>query len=572
MATVPFMIQNMTYRHLMEAGNTYRVPPFQRNYAWGEDEWDDLWQDIVGLPLDDAEQSHFMGFLVLHAQESRHFSIIDGQQRLTTLSILILSAISLLRDMASNGENTELNTQRGKLFFDSYIGNINSKTMAVSAKLTLNQYNNIYYKNYLAALDDLPSMGRNESEILMRQAFFWFKGQLQAFCAKDTDRGAHIADLVDTVADKLFFSAVTVSSDSNAFVLFETLNARGVRLSATDLLKNYLYSCIDDDHMESPVALRDLETTWLHITSCLGEDSFADFLRIFWNSCNRIVRKNALFKTLSREIREPRKAFVLLKNLDRAAPVYAALRSPYDIGWNSREEAALEALQIFDNAAPLSLLLTCHKVFFSSSRQTFTRIVEAAAGIAFRSSIVGNMAFNEQERVYNDVALKILAQEYTSEKQIINALKPLYPDDELFRLSFSKKSIPTMTSKSKKLVRYILFKLEKHRSNISFEPFNEQYTIEHIFPVNPSEGWTVAEFRQMQRMVFRLGNMTLLEAASNRAVGNSSYKQKREVYKTSVFQTTRVIAEYYGEWCADTIGKRQKHMADIAVQIWKVRF
>ena len=86
MATVPFMIQNMTYRHLMEAGNTYRVPPFQRNYAWGEDEWDDLWQDIIGLPLDDAEQSHFMGFLVLHAQESRHFSIIDGQQRLTTLS------------------------------------------------------------------------------------------------------------------------------------------------------------------------------------------------------------------------------------------------------------------------------------------------------------------------------------------------------------------------------------------------------------------------------------------------------------------------------------------------------
>ena len=129
-----------------------------------------------------------------------------------------------------------------------------------------------------------------------------------------------------------------------------------------------------------------------------------------------------------------------------------------------------------------------------------------------------------------------------------------------------------MTSKSKKLVRYILFKLEKHRSNIAFEPFNEQYTIEHIFPVNPSEGWTVAEFRQMQRMVFRLGNMTLLEATSNRALGNSSYEQKREAYKKSVFQTTRAIAEYYGEWSADTINKRQKHMAEIAVKIWKVRF
>ena len=572
MVTVPFMIQNMTYRHLMEAGNSYRVPSFQRNYAWGENEWDDLWQDITGLPLDDAEQSHFMGFLVLHAQENRHFTIIDGQQRLTTLSIFMLSAISLLRDMASNGENTELNTQRGKLFFDSYIGNINAKTMNVSAKLTLNMFNNFYYQNYMLELGKLPKIGLNESEMLMRQAFFWFKKQLDAFCDKNTDRGACIADLVDTVADKLFFSAVTVSSDSNAFVLFETLNARGVRLSATDLLKNYLYSCIGGEHMESPAALRDLETKWFQIASSLGEDSFADFLRIFWNSQNKIVRKNALFKTLSREIREQRKAFDLLKELDGAAPVYAALRTPSDILWNSRERASLREIEILDNLAPLSLLLTCHKVFFDTHRQTFTKIVEAVAGIAFRSSIVGNTAFNEQERVYNDIALKILAQEYTSEKQILNALKHLYPDDELFRLSFSRKAIPTITSKSKRLVRYILFKIEKQRSNISFDAFNEKYTIEHIFPVNPSEGWSMAEFRQMRRMAFRLGNMTLLEAASNRAMGNSSYEQKREAYKTSVFQTTRAIAEYYGEWNADIISTRQEHMADIAAQIWKVSF
>ena len=572
MATVPFMIQNMTYRHLMEAGNTYRVPPFQRNYAWGEEEWDDLWQDIVGLPLDDAEQSHFMGFLVLHAQESRHFSIIDGQQRLTTLSILILSAISLLRDMASNGENTELNTQRGKFFLDSYIGNINLVTLNVSTKLTLNPNTNFYYQHYLAALEDLPSVGRNESEILMRQAFLWFKGQLEAFCAKDKDRGAHIAALVDTVVSRLFFTTVTVSNESDAFALFESLNARGALLSAEALLKNRLFSSIASEYMESPPALQDLEMRWYQIASCVGEGNFGEFLRIFWNSQHKIVRKNALFTTLSREARDPRKAFVLLKDLGSAAPQYAALRTPSDIVWNPREKAALREIEILDSTAPLSLLLTCHKVFFSSSRQTFTRIVEAAAGIAFRSSIAGNTTFNEQERFYNDICLKILAQEYTSEQQILDALKALYPEDDLFRLSFSRKSINTVPPKSRELVRYILFRIEEQQSIISCDPFTPKYTIEHIFPVTPEDGWSPAEFRQMQRMVFRLGNMTLLEAASNRAVGNSSYEQKREVYKTSVFQTTRVIAEYYGEWCADTIGKRQKHMADIAVQIWKVRF
>lgn len=295
-------------------------------------------------------------------------------------------------------------------------------------------------------------------------------------------------------------------------------------------------------------------------------------MRIFWNSQHKIVRKNALFTTLSREARDPRKAFVLLKDLGSAAPQYAALRTPSDIVWNPREKAALREIEILDSTAPLSLLLTCHKVFFSSSRQTFTRIVEAAAGIAFRSSIAGNTTFNEQERIYNDICLKILAQEYTSEQQILDALKALYPEDDLFRLSFSRKSINTVPPKSRELVRYILFRIEEQQSIISCDPFTPKYTIEHIFPVTPEDGWSPAEFRQMQRMVFRLGNMTLLEAASNRAVGNSSYEQKREVYKTSVFQTTRAIAEYYGEWCADTIGKRQKHMADIAVQIWKVRF
>ena len=181
MATVPFKFRNMTFRQVMEPGCFYKVPLFQRSYAWGENEWDALWQDILSLPLDDTAQSHFMGLLVLYAQDRAHFTIFDGQQRLTTIGILILSAISLLRDMASNGENTELNTQRGKFFLDSYIGNINLVTLNVSTKLTLNPNTNFYYQHYLAALEDLPSVGRNESEILMRQAFLWFMGQLEAF-------------------------------------------------------------------------------------------------------------------------------------------------------------------------------------------------------------------------------------------------------------------------------------------------------------------------------------------------------------------------------------------------------
>ena len=78
---------NSTFRQLMGNGLSYRVPPFQRDYSWTEDEWDDLWQDILGLFEPDGEPAHYMGYLVLQSSDSRRFDIIDGQQRLTTLSI-----------------------------------------------------------------------------------------------------------------------------------------------------------------------------------------------------------------------------------------------------------------------------------------------------------------------------------------------------------------------------------------------------------------------------------------------------------------------------------------------------
>ncbi len=94
-----FNTANQTFRQIMGNGLLYRVPPFQRDYSWGEDEWEDLWQDILGLLEEDSEPAHYMGYLVLQSSDNKHFDIIDGQQRLTTISILILASLSRLQTL-----------------------------------------------------------------------------------------------------------------------------------------------------------------------------------------------------------------------------------------------------------------------------------------------------------------------------------------------------------------------------------------------------------------------------------------------------------------------------------------
>ena len=100
-----FNATNNTFRQLMGNGLSYRVPLFQPDYSWGPDEWDDLWRDIVALFGDDSEPAHYMGYLVLQSADNRAFDIIDGQQRMTTLSLLMLAAVSHLSGSGCAGRS-----------------------------------------------------------------------------------------------------------------------------------------------------------------------------------------------------------------------------------------------------------------------------------------------------------------------------------------------------------------------------------------------------------------------------------------------------------------------------------
>ncbi len=546
------------------------MPPFQRDYSWTESEWEELWQDIIALFEEEAEPAHYMGYLVLQSADNKSFDIIDGQQRITTLSLMILAGLSFIQEIIDKSIEPEKNQQRLSQLKGSYIGYTDPVTLIEKPKLSLNRHNNDYYRDYLVGLGRLPTRNLHASEHQLRKSFQWFKTRFEQRFNYENNSAEQFAAFVDKVVDKLFFTVITVTDELNAFKVFETLNARGVKLSSTDLLKNYLFSLASIDDLQTE-QIKNLEGRWEKIIQILGKESFPEFLRIFWNSRNKLVRKSELFKVIRKNIKNKQQAFELVRQIEIAADAYAALRDSSDERWQN-DSQYLEHLQMYSVRQPLSVLLACYEKFFDNDRKGFEKLIRAIAILSFRYNVICNNPPNEQERIYNNIATQIFSGELASTQDVLQALRSLYPDDAEFQLAFEKKGLNTNNSRNKKIVRYILFSLENHIAHTQLDFTSAQFTIEHILPENPEDKWQHIDDAKLSTLTYRLGNMVLLEADKNREIGNAEYCEKKDIYENSQIKTANNLVDNYNEWDEKTINSRQKHMAKQATSLWRVDF
>ncbi len=564
-----FNTRNDTYRKLMGNGLTYRVPRFQRDYSWGEEEWDDLWHDILGTLDPSGEPAHYMGYLVLQSKDDREFDIIDGQQRLTTLSILVLAALLQLKKLIKDGKDVERTQQRidGLRHTYIYIGFLDPVTLVPQSKLTLNRYNDSYFQTYLVPLaDHLPKRGFKASEHSLRKAFEWFDRRIREFAQDCDDRGLTVASLVERMSDKLFFTVITVTDELNAYKVFETLNARGVRLSATDLLKNYLFSLLHrEGHHEHELTA--LEDRWEQIIGRLGAESFPDFLRMHWISRWTFVRQSDLFKTIRQRVTDRREAFTLLQDMEEDMDTYLALTQPDASSWKPELREFARHLRMFSVRQPLPLLLAAHRQFGDSE---FAVLLRAIVMISFRYNVISNFQTSEQERRYHASASRIAKGSDTSVESVLSGLRSVYPSDDQFRAAFADKSISVKQSRNRRVVRYILARLESQASGNCIDFESNSISLEHICPTNPSDGWDEFTDEDIGSLTSRIGNLLLLETRLNRGIGNLPYSEKRVSYAKSAYHSPRDLAVRHTDWTPSRIEARQQEMARTATAIWRV--
>ena len=563
MSVTNFKTENNTLRKLFGNGLTYNIPRFQRDYSWDLEQWEDLWSDIIETMSVDGDSAHYMGYLVLQSTNDKNFDVIDGQQRLTTCSLLVLAILNNLKKLIESGDDPENNKQRLEQIRNSYIGYLDPVTLISKSKLTLNRNNNRFYQTYIVPLSNIPQRGLLASNHLLRKAFEWFDRQVFNYVKNSDNKGQVLAKFVEDLSDNLFFTVITVTDELNAYKVFETLNSRGIRLSSTDLLKNYLFSILDKEQVE----LSAFESTWDEMVSKLQSEKFPDFLRMHWNSRNDLTRQTELFKTIRKNITNKKDVFSLLRNMDEDLYNYLALICPESFESKQEDKEIAAILKMLRVKQPYPLLLAAKRKFNSND---YSVLLNAIKVISIRYNTICANSPTEQERVYTSIANKISNGSIEHLSEVWPLLKPIYVDDNHFKFDFVNKQIKTTDARSNKIVKYILCQLEYYLSLNKLEYSSERFNIEHILPQNAPDDWGEFSFEESENMIYRLGNMTLLHSGANRELGNKSYSEKREVYKNSNFKITQNIASEYSEWNAQSIESRQKWMAKQACTIFKV--
>jgi hypothetical protein len=221
-----------------------------------------------------------MGYLVLQRINDNTSIIIDGQQRLTTVTLIIIAALYQLKELVENNDHPEDNQRRLEALQRSYIGALNPVSLTVENKLQLNRNNQSYFKTYLASLQK-PRVSRiKRSEKQLADACRFFQDKFKAVKWS----GDMIAGFIEAMASRLLFTTIRVGSEVNAYRVFETLNARGVQLSTPDLLKNFIFSAIDQNHSAHETLITEIEDQWSRVLDQLGKSDFSHFLLTSW--CN----------------------------------------------------------------------------------------------------------------------------------------------------------------------------------------------------------------------------------------------------------------------------------------------
>lgn len=536
----------------------FRVPAYQRSFAWEQEHVQALLSDIHEA-IKSKEKEYFLGSIVVTGPVDKRYEVVDGQQRLTSVSLLI----SAIRDKFRDDQDHEAENS----IRNDYLVNVDRKTKDREPKLVLNEVDNELYQELIEdkGVIDVLRFPRQSHKRLLAAANY-MRDYIDEICVGGQDHEEALHDWLDYLESNLKVILVTAPDDSNAFVIFETLNDRGLELAISDLLKNYLFHRSSDK-------LEETKNRWLTMVATLESASddplVVTYLRHFAMSKYGLIREKELFGVIKKKVSSKKAALQFSTELSNTAKTYAALINTDHELWSkydSNVRDAVYALNLLGMAQVRPLLLAIlDKLEPKKVSAAFKKLV----AVAVRFQIVGGSGGGTLERIYSDAARGVAEGKLTSINDILKGFTTL-PTDSAFIAAFTVASISKQG-----LARFYLRMLETEAPGVSRElmPNTDtgQVNLEHVLPLTLSDkwntDWSVDDAKAYQR---RLGNMAIMAAKANSSLGNDEFSKKKPVLAKSQFAFTKLIGDY-AKWDRNAIENRQSQMAQVAAKVWSVR-
>ena len=533
------------------------VPPNQREYAWTEKEVEALFQDLA-KEITNKGQSYFLGTLVTIPRNLGHLEVVDGQQRLATATILL----SAIRNHLQETEQK----MAGSIETD-FLYAYNRDTHDHDPKLRLNVDDNDYFMRRLVHPDQ-PLESSRPSHGLLAEAFSKAERQVEKIVA-GLDPKDH-ADALNRWVRFLEYQATVillrVPNSSNAYRMFETLNDRGIKVSQSDLVKNYLFGEAGDRFDE-------VQQRWAYMRGALEsteeEDTTITFLRHSLTIIYEFVREADVYDLVASRVSGSLDAVRFSGQLETLANTLVATENPEHERWNQYGESTRGALGILNlfNISPMRpLLLAIAQRFKEKEAETAFAF---CVGLSVRLMIGARTRTGTVEQGLAIAAHKVYTDEIATYKQLRLQLMNITPTDGEFSAAFT-----TATVTNRKLGRYYLRSLEMVRETEK-EPWlvpnanASVINLEHVLPTKPGSAWPQFSNDEVRLYRNRIGNLTLLQATKNSGLQSADFETKKKVYADSPYETTRMISKQK-EWSKTQIDNRQAYLASLALKAWKV--
>lgn len=559
---------------LISQKKRFIVPPHQRDYAWTLEEVDTFVDDIVAS-LDRGADDYFIGLIVLHGPFSGSWRILDGQQRLATVTMLFAAVREWLRERGLDRDANQID--------EEFVALRRLGKESIS-RMTLNESDQPLFQEVVlksapieAVLDEGKVAPKGSSIRKLAQAAAAcreFVSQYAKASRLQSDAVDRVYKLTQFIDESLRVVCLEVGSEADAFVIFESLNNRGHDLSALDLVKNHIYGRVEE--LGGGANSAQVAEAWQEMVDVISERKADDFLKVFWTSLYGRIQRASLYTEIKESFQTLDQVRDLSSLLSSSAAPYVATEDSSNPIWSAYDDDCVHYIDV------LTLLRSrqVRPIVLAAIRNGFDveemrKLLHFLVSLTVRYQTIGRKRTGKLEIECAQAARSISIG--ANSFDVVHQLSHVVPDDEEFAADFLRYS----EGISKRAI-YILLGLEavcrfgKYHVEFINQSLADSPSVRfaRVLPKQPQAWWGDVLSKDpdlLEEAGNRLANYVLVEeSVAHKLLSVSSRRDVGRTLAESEYRTTHCLGELLEGWDRSVLQSRQNELAQLACQAWVV--